>query len=83
MVTRESFRSDYSIKYSDRELIGRFWRYLITHKIQMIFIILTILAISGISIIPPLMVERAYSILEDSGEWLAIMPYAIAYVGIT
>ena len=82
MARRESFRSDYSIKYSDRELLGRFWKYLITHKIQMIFIILSILAVSGISIIPPLMVERAYSILEDSGEWLAIMPYAIAYVGI-
>jgi ATP-binding cassette subfamily B protein len=82
MAKMESFRSDYSIKYSDRELIGRFWKYLITHKTQMIFIIITILLVSGISIVPPIMVERAYDILENSGEWIAIMPYAIAYVGI-
>lgn len=82
MAKMESFRSDYSIKYSDRELLGRFWKYLITYKLQMVFIILTILAISGISIVPPLMVERVYDILENSGEWISIAPYAIAYVGL-
>jgi len=82
MARRESFRSDYSIKYSDREIISRFWKYLITYKIQLIIIIFTILAISGLSIVPPLMVERAYNILEASGDWLAIMPKAVAYVGI-
>ena len=82
MAKMESFRSDYSIKYSDRELLGRFWKYLMAYKLQMVFIILTILAISGISIVPPLMVERVYDILESSGEWISIAPYAIAYVGI-
>jgi len=82
MAKMESFRSDYSIKYADRELIGRFWKYLMAYKLQMVFIILTILVISGISIVPPLMVQRVYDILESSGEWISIAPYAIAYVGL-
>ncbi len=82
MAKMESFRSDYSIKYADRELIGRFWKYLMAYKLQMVFIILTILAISGISIVPPLMVQRVYDILESSGEWISIAPYTIAYVGL-
>ena len=83
MAKMKSLSDDYSIKYSDRELIGRFWKYLTAYKWQLTIIILTILATAGVSIVPPLMVERAFNILELGGDWLSVAPYAIAYVGLS
>lgn len=83
MAKMKSLSDDYSIKYSDRELIGRFWKYLTAYKRQLTIIILTILATAGVSIVPPLMVERAFNILELGGDWLSVAPYAIAYVGLS
>ncbi|NHJ32184.1 MAG: ABC transporter ATP-binding protein, partial [Asgard group archaeon] len=83
MVKMESFRSDYSIKYSDRELLSRFWRYLTAYKLEMVIIIYTILLISGFSIVPPLLVQKAYGILEAGGNWTSIANYAISYVGLS
>ena len=83
MAKMKSLSDDYSIKYSDRELIGRFWKYLTAYKWQLAIIILTILATAGVSIVPPLMVERAFNILELGGDWLSVAPYAIAYVGLS
>ncbi|MGC9778431.1 MAG: ABC transporter ATP-binding protein [Candidatus Heimdallarchaeota archaeon] len=83
MTETRTLKDEYTMIYSDRELIGRFWRYLTAYKLQLVFIILLVLAISGISIVPPLMVERAFNLLEESGEWIAVAPYAIAYVGLS
>ena len=83
MAKMKSLSDDYSIKYSDRELIGRFWKYLTAYKWQLTIIILTILATAGVSIVPPLMVERAFNIIELGGDWLSVAPYAIAYVGLS
>ena len=80
MVKTETRRKTLEKKYSDKELLGRFWRYLTAHKVQLIFIIISILAISGISILPPMMVERAYGILEDGGIWTDVYKFAIYYV---
>ncbi len=83
MTETRTLKDEYTMIYSDRELIGRFWRYLTAYKLQLVFIILLVLAISGISIVPPLMVERAFNLLEESGEWIAVASYAIAYVGLS
>ena len=72
MVKMKSLSDDYSIKYSDRELIGRFWKYLTAYKWQLTIIILTILATAGVSIVPPLMVERAFNILALVVDWLSV-----------
>lgn len=77
------YKEDYDRQYSDIELIKRFWRYLVKHKGQLIIIIVSILANSGITILPPLMVRNAFDVLEAGQGWLAVMPYAIAYVGLT
>ncbi len=83
MMETRTLKDEYIMKYSDKELIGRFWKYLTAYKLQLVFIILLVLAISGVSIVPPLMVERAFNLLEESSEWIAIAPYAIAYIGIS
>ena len=80
MMETRTLQDEYIMKYSDKELIGRFWKYLITYKLQLVFIILLVLAISGVSIVPPLMVERAFNLLEESGEWITVAPFAIAYI---
>ncbi|MBD3189577.1 MAG: ATP-binding cassette domain-containing protein [Candidatus Heimdallarchaeota archaeon] len=81
--TSRRYKEDYDRQYGDIELIKRFWKYLTAYKLQLVIIIITILTISGISILPPLMVQYAFERLEMSEEWLVIAPYAIAYVGLS
>nr|NHJ84509.1 hypothetical protein [Asgard group archaeon] len=73
-------KKSYDRVYSDKELLGRFWRYLTTYESQLIIVIILILLLSGLNVIPPLMVQRAYDKLELSNEWTTVAPYAIAYV---
>ena len=82
-MTKEEHMEKFDREYSDKELIKRFIRYLTSYKSQMVLITLTILALSGISIVPPLMVQRAYDILELNGTWLDVAPFVIAYVGLS
>jgi ABC-type multidrug transport system fused ATPase/permease subunit len=49
----------------------------------MVVIILTILALSGVSIVPPMMVQSAFDILGAGGAWNDVAVYAIAYVGLS
>ncbi|NHK31728.1 MAG: ABC transporter ATP-binding protein [Asgard group archaeon] len=79
----EDYKEAYDRIYSDKDLLKRFWIYLKEHKWQLVAIIFGILLYAGISIVPPLMVQKAFDQLELSGEWSAIAPYAIAYVGLS
>ncbi|NHJ40102.1 MAG: ABC transporter ATP-binding protein [Asgard group archaeon] len=77
------YKEAYDRIYSDRELIKRFWKYLTAYKWQLFGIIFGILLNAGISIVPPLMVQKAFDQLEISGGWVVVAPYAIAYVGLS
>jgi ATP-binding cassette subfamily B protein len=79
----DDYKEAYDRIYTDRDLIKRFWIYLKEHKWQLVAIIFGILLYAGISIVPPLMVQKAFDQLEISGEWSVIAPYAIAYVGLS
>jgi ATP-binding cassette subfamily B protein len=79
----DDYKEAYDRIYTDRDLIKRFWVYLKEHKWQLVAIIFGILLYAGISIVPPLMVQKAFDQLELSGEWSVIAPYAIAYVGLS
>ncbi|NHJ48705.1 MAG: ABC transporter ATP-binding protein [Asgard group archaeon] len=80
MSESNDYKESYDRVYSDRELIKRFWRYLKEYRKQLIAIIFLILLNAGASIVPPLMVQLAYSKLSP-GVWTPIIPYASAYVG--
>ncbi|MFW9924167.1 MAG: ABC transporter ATP-binding protein [Candidatus Thorarchaeota archaeon] len=83
MATTSSYKKDYDLKYSDRELVSRFWNYLTEYKWQLIVIIITILGNAVLNIFPPLMVQYAYDRLEVSDDWLVVAPFAISYVGLS
>lgn len=83
MSENDDYRETYDRIYSDKDLLKRFWKYLIAYKWQLVGIIFGILLNAGISIVPPLMVQRAFNQLEISGGWVVIAPYAIAYVGLS
>ncbi|MHA1220791.1 MAG: ABC transporter ATP-binding protein, partial [Candidatus Heimdallarchaeota archaeon] len=84
MTTTKLEEKTYDKTYSDTALLSRFWKYLTAYKLQLFFIIILILAMAGVSIIPPIMVERAYNLLvEGSGNWQVVAPFAIAYVGLS
>ncbi|MHA2358206.1 MAG: ABC transporter ATP-binding protein [Candidatus Heimdallarchaeaceae archaeon] len=70
----------YDRQYSDIELGRRFWRYLKSYKLQLFFIIVGVLVSAGLTILPPIMVERAFTALEANAEWTVVSPYAIGYV---
>ncbi|MBN1330280.1 MAG: ABC transporter ATP-binding protein [Candidatus Heimdallarchaeota archaeon] len=80
--TTKSNKKSYDKIYSDKELLSRFWKYLTAYKLQLAIVIILILALAGLNIVPPLMVQRAYDELELSNEWTVVAPYAIAYVGL-
>ncbi len=82
-MSNEEHMEKFDRQYSDKELIKRFIRYLFSYRLQMVLITLTILALSGISIVPPMMVQTAYDILGLNGTWLDVAPYVIAYVGLS
>ncbi|MHA1355984.1 MAG: ABC transporter ATP-binding protein [Candidatus Heimdallarchaeota archaeon] len=82
-MSNEEHMEKFDRQYSDKELIKRFIRYLFSYRLQMVIITLTILALSGISIVPPMMVQTAYDILGVNGTWLDVAPYVIAYVGLS
>jgi len=84
MTTTKLEEKTYDKTYSDTALLSRFWKYLTAYKLQLFFIIILILAMAGASIVPPIMVERAYKLLvEGSGNWQVVAPFAIAYVGLS
>ena len=70
----------YDRKYSDIELIKRFFRYLGPFKTIMVFIIVGIIASAIATIFPPIMVQNSFDLLEAEAGWLAVLPYAIGYV---
>ncbi|MHA1124389.1 MAG: ABC transporter ATP-binding protein [Candidatus Heimdallarchaeota archaeon] len=82
-MSNEEHMEKFDRQYSDKELIKRFIRYILSYRLQMVLITLTILALSGISIVPPMMVQTAYDILGTNGTWLDVAPYVIAYVGLS
>jgi len=79
----ENYKEEYDRQYTDKELIKRFWRYLLPYKWRLLLIILTILLNAGVSVLPPLMVQRAFDLLEESKAWTVVAPYAIAYIALT
>jgi len=83
MSESDNYKESYDRTYSDRDLIKRFWNYLTVYKWPLIIIILGILLNAGISIVPPLMVQKAFDRLEVSEDWAVVAPFAIAYVGIS
>ncbi|HUT80238.1 MAG TPA: ABC transporter ATP-binding protein [Candidatus Bathyarchaeia archaeon] len=83
MYETKTNKKSYDRIYSDKELLSRFWKYLISYKRQLIVVIFLILALAGLNIVPPLMVQRAYDKLELSNEWKMVAPNAIAYVGLS
>ncbi|NHJ84997.1 MAG: ABC transporter ATP-binding protein [Asgard group archaeon] len=83
MTVHESHKEFYDRKYSDKDLIKRFWKYLTFYRAQLIIIIISILVISGVSILPPLLIQWAYELLQPGSLWLPVMPYALGYVAIT
>jgi len=70
----------YDRKYSDIELIKRFFKYLGPFKTMLIFIIVGIIASAVVTIFPPIMVQNSFDLLEAEADWLAVLPYAIGYV---
>jgi len=82
MATND-YKEEFDRIYSDKELIKRFIGYLFSYKKQMTIIILTIFATAGISIVPPMMVQAAFDLLDKSGTWVDVAPYSIAYVGLS
>ena len=82
MATND-YKEEFDRIYSDKELIKRFIGYLFSYKKQMTIIILTIFATAGLSIVPPIMVQAAFDLLDKSGTWIDVAPYSIAYVGLS
>ncbi len=83
MTESQSYKEDYDRIYTDKELLKRFWKYLSAYKLQLTVIIIGILIISGVSILPPMMIRWAYDRLELGEGWTAVAPYAITYVGLS
>ena len=83
MSVDDDYKEDYDRIYSDKDLIKRFWKYLIPYKWQLVVIIVGILLNAGLSIVPPLMVQNAFDRLEASEDWLTVAPFAISYVGLS
>jgi len=82
-MATDKHKEEFDKQYSDKALIKRFIGYLFSYRLQMVITILTILALSGVSIVPPMMVQAAFDILGANGTWIDVMPYAIAYVGLS
>ncbi|MHA1116182.1 MAG: ABC transporter ATP-binding protein [Candidatus Heimdallarchaeaceae archaeon] len=75
-----NYKEDYDKDYSDKELLSKFWNYLRKHKIKLIAIVILILLGAGLNIVPPLMVQKAFDVLEAKQQWTVVFPYALAYV---
>ena len=80
MMRSAALSKPYEKQYSDVELLKRFWRYLQEFKKQLVIIIVGILAFAVVTIVPPIMVQNAFDILEAGEAWIAVSPYAIGYV---
>ena len=83
MAEDNSHKEAYDRVYKDSELLKKFAKYLSSYKWHLTAIIIGILFNAGISILPPMMIQNAYDVLEAGEEWAAVAPYAIAYVGIS
>ena len=75
-----NYKEDYDKDYSDKELLSKFWSYLRKHKVKLVAIIILILVGAGLNILPPLMVQKAFDVLEAKQQWTVVFPYALAYV---
>ncbi|MHA1347284.1 MAG: ABC transporter ATP-binding protein [Candidatus Heimdallarchaeaceae archaeon] len=73
-------KADYDRKYSDIELIRRFFKYLGPFKTMLVFIIIGVVVSAVVTVFPPIMVQNAFDLLEVEAGWLAVLPYAVGYV---
>ena len=80
MSGKTTLSEPYEKKYSDIQLLKKFWNYLRNFKLQLVFIVIGILAFAVVTILPPTMVQNAFDALEAGEVWTAVLPHALGYV---